>query len=202
MTILDQLQHSKPVTDEEFNTMYSVLLQGVAEFHFSPVNVAIAAAEFLAPEPGRNILDIGSGAGKFCMIGSAITEGHFTGIEQREKLHELAIQLTEKYQWPNVHFRHANIVDVPFDGFDGIYYFNSFFEHVIPADAIDDQIEFSRVHMTTYTLYVKQQLASMPPGTRLVTYFSYANMIPWSYENVGTEFDGKMIKWIKRPDLY
>ena len=49
-----------------------------------------------------------------------------------------------------------------------------------------------------YVLYVKQQLSRMPVSTRLVTYFSYANMIPWTYENVGTDFDGKLIKWIKR----
>ncbi|MCF8238653.1 MAG: class I SAM-dependent methyltransferase [Saprospiraceae bacterium] len=199
MTILEKLLNGQPVSDEDFNVMYPPEMKVIADFHYTPIDVAQVAAAFLAPEPGKKILDIGSGGGKFCMIGSATTQGHFTGIEQRKELHELALSLTEKNQWPRVSFQHGNMMEVPFKSFDGIYYFNSFFEHLIPEDAIDNSISFSRTRHATYVLYVKQQLAMMPEGTRLVTYFSYANMIPWTYESVGTDFDGKLIKWIKRP---
>ncbi len=199
MTILDQLLNRLPVSDEDFNALYPPEMKVIADFHFTPIDVARVAATFLAHESGKKVLDIGSGAGKFCMIGAATTEGHFTGIEQRIELHDLAQSLAEKYHWPRVSFQHGNMLDIPFRSFDGIYYFNSFFEHLTPDDAIDDSITFSRTRHAKYVLYVKQQLALMPVGTRLVTFFSYANMIPWTYESVGTDFDGKLIKWIKRP---
>ncbi len=197
--ILNRLQEGQIVSDEDFDALYSPVMKEISAFHFTPMAVALKAARFLAPAPGNKVLDIGSGAGKFCMIGAAVTEGHFTGVEQRLELHELAIDLAEKIHCPRVEFRHGNIVETSFQQFDGIYYFNSFFEHIVPDDAIDNKIDFSRTRHTTYVLYVKQQLALMPEGTRLVTYFSYANMIPWTYESVGTEFDGKLIMWIKRP---
>lgn len=198
MTLLEQLQSGALVSDEDFDAIYSPEMKAIANFHFTPVDVARSAAAFLAPEPDSHILDIGSGAGKFCMIGAATAKGQFTGIEQRKELHDLAVSLTTKLAWPRVDFRHGNIMETFLQPFTGIYYFNAFFEHIIPEDAIDDSIAFSRTRHTLYVLYVKQQLARMPPGTRLVTYFSYANMIPWSYESVGTAFDGKMIKWIQR----
>lgn len=198
MTIFQQLRSGAPISDEDFDTMYSKEMKAIADFHFSPLEVARSAAEFLAPEPGTRVLDIGSGAGKFCMIGAATTEGHFTGIEQRQDLHQLALDLSSTLQWPRVEFQHGNMMEVRFLDYASIYYFNSFFEHIIPDDAIDQAIPFSRTRHTMYVLYVKQQLARMPVGTRLATYFSYANMIPWTYENVGTDFDGKLIKWIKR----
>lgn len=198
MTLLEQLQSGAPITDEDFDALYTPEMKAIADFHFTPVEVARSAAEFLAPGSDSHVLDIGSGAGKFCMIGSATTSGRFTGVEQRKELHDLATHLSETLDWPRVDFRHGNIMEVSLQPFSGIYYFNAFFEHIIPDDAIDDSIAFSRTRHTLYVLYVKQQLARMPPGTRLVTYFSYANMIPWSYESVETEFDGKLIKWIQR----
>lgn len=198
MTLLQHLQSGTLVSDDDFDAIYTPEMKAIADFHFTPVDVARSASAFLAQEPDSHVLDIGSGAGKFCMIGAATTGGLFTGVEQRKELHDLAIDLSSMLDWPRVDFRHGNIMETSFKPFSGIYYFNAFFEHIIPNDAIDDSIAFSRTRHTLYVLYVKQQLARMPPGTRLVTYFSYANMIPWSYESVGTEFDGKLIKWIQR----
>ncbi|MBK9736331.1 MAG: hypothetical protein IPO92_15780 [Saprospiraceae bacterium] len=53
---------------------------------FTPVDVSILAARYLATNEDSKILDIGSGAGKFCLIGSACSEGTFTGVEQTKEI--------------------------------------------------------------------------------------------------------------------
>lgn len=78
------------ITDEEFNRIYPPKISKLAEKHFTPLAIAKAASEFLVTKPRARVLDIGSGAGKFCMVGATHTQGHFTGIEQRSGLVELS----------------------------------------------------------------------------------------------------------------
>ena len=90
------------VKDEEFNAIYPERIGKLANRHFTPIAIAKHAAEFLAYNPGAKILDIGSGAGKFCMVGSVYTNGHFTGVEQRESLYHLSNNILKYHHLPNV----------------------------------------------------------------------------------------------------
>jgi 2-polyprenyl-3-methyl-5-hydroxy-6-metoxy-1,4-benzoquinol methylase len=57
------------VSDESFNEIYPESIRKFCGRHWTPVAVAKMAAAYLADQPGARILDIGSGAGKFCMVG-------------------------------------------------------------------------------------------------------------------------------------
>ena len=74
-------------SDAAFDKLYPVAIRHLSEIHWTPINVARAAAEFLVNgNPNARIVDVGAGAGKFCMVGSYYTGGHFTGIEQKQNL--------------------------------------------------------------------------------------------------------------------
>lgn len=185
------------IDDLEFNTIYPEPIRNLASKHWTPIDVAKQAAEFLAYKSGVKILDIGSGAGKFCLVGSVCTLGHFTGVEQRENLFKLSIRLIELYNLHNVKFIHSSITEINFKEYDGFYFYNSFYENLNQAQAIDKKIELSDKLYVQYFKYLWHQLDDMPIGTRLVTYWVNLRQIPPSFEVVSIEFNGKLLKWVK-----
>ena len=53
--------------DLRFNQLYPKNIQAKAARHWTPLEVAKTAADFLAPHNDVHVLDIGSGIGKFCL---------------------------------------------------------------------------------------------------------------------------------------
>lgn len=84
------------IDDSRFNELYPAHIKNLAARHWTPVDVAEMAARYLVEKSGDRILDIGSGAGKFCLVGAACTRGMFYGVEQRESLVELSSALAKK----------------------------------------------------------------------------------------------------------
>ena len=195
--IFDSIKLDIEVFDKDFNLIYPKYIQKVADIHFSPVKIAKLAAFYLMDKKGTKILDIGSGAGKFCMIGSACTEGVFVGIEQRPKLSRLAQKLSKRYNLTNVTFINANIKNVSFQDFDAFYMFNSFYENISVMGAIDNTVDLNRELYKEYSIYVREQLDMLPVGTRLVTYYSFLTEIPDSYEVQFAIIDEKLKMWEK-----
>ena len=186
-----------PVSDSDFDAIYAARMRKLSSIYFTPVEVAQVAARFLASQPGIKVLDIGSGAGKFCMIGSACTEGHFTGVEFRESLFTLSQKLADDYGLSSLEFIFSNITEIDFSHFDAVYFFNSFYENIAPTNPIDHTTKLDKSLYIKYSLYVKEQLEAMPVGTRLATYFSYLMEVPSSYQTQSTHFDGKLRLWEK-----
>ncbi len=195
--IFEYLKSGLDVNDAEFDSIYPEAIRAVSEIHFTPVQVTKMAARFLVKTPGAKVLDVGSGAGKFCMIGAACTDGNFTGVEQRESLHLVSQTLSDRYGFANTTFIHSNITEIGFQGFDAIYFFNAFLENVFQTNPIDDSIRLEKAKYAEYCLYMKEQLEQLPSGTRLATYFSFMDEIPKSYRIQSTHFDGKLKLWEK-----
>ena len=195
--IFQRLKTGIEVSDRDFDALYTRRLREVSKIHFTPVDVAKAAAQFLVEQPGTKVLDVGSGAGKFCMIGASCTSGFFTGVEQRESLHRFSDLLSRYYRLTNTRFIHSNILEIEFRAFDAVYFFNSFHENIFQNNPIDQSVGLDKALHALYTRYMKEQLNTMRAGTRLATYFSYMDEIPDSFRIQSTEFDGKLKLWEK-----
>lgn len=195
--IFKHLKSGIQVNDDRFDTIYPPPVRVAAEFHFTPVDVAKCASQALVERTGTKVLDIGSGAGKFCLVGAACTNGHFTGVEQREGLCLLSNQLAERYGLTNVSFLHSNIREIGFEGFDAFYFFNAFYENVSQTNPIDCSVKLDKWLYHEYSLVVREKLDAMPPGTKLVTYFSYSDEVPDSYQVQLTRYDGYLKIWKK-----
>lgn len=187
-----------PVEDDRFDALFPQPLRDAARTHFTPVKVAMAAAQFLAATPDANILDIGSGAGKFCLIGAACTNAHFTGVEQRPELHRVAADLCRQSGLTNVQFIQANITEIDFGAYNSFYFYNPFFENILRTDPIDDSVELDKPLFEAYSLYVKEQLEHSLPGTRVATYFSFGMEISETFALQFSAFEGKLKFWEKR----
>src|SRR5690349_20850229 len=176
--VFELLRLSIDVTDEDFNAIYPQNIRVLSAKHWSPVAVAKTASEFLTDRPGARILDIGSGVGKFCMVGATHTKGHFTGVEQRKHLVELAEKISIRHGLRRVKYLHANITDIDFSDYTAFYFYNSFYENTQPAHKIDDTVRFDVKLYDTYSMYMVEQLSNLPSGTRFAAYCTPAPVIP------------------------
>lgn len=184
-------------SDKQFNRLYPSHIASLSRPHWTPIAVAKAASDFLAG-PGKKILDIGSGVGKFCLIAGARHKNtSFFGVEQRMNLIHFAKEANEKLQLENVHFIHANITGTDFTGFDHFYFYNSFYENLPHVDKIDNDITFSQQQFDDYTAHLFGKLLSLPKETKLVTYHAHREQIPNTYNLVRQEFDNRLEYWMK-----
>ncbi len=195
--IFEHLKADINVTDDEFDSIYPKKIRPLSKRHFTPLEIAKKAAKYLVTAPNTRVLDIGSGVGKFCTIGAACTNGHFTGVEQRENLHLLSKKIAKKYGLKNTHFIHGNIMDIDFKAFDAFYFFNSFFENLLKDDSIDKKIDLSKELFIEYSRFIRKHLSKMPVGTKLVTYFAFSEEIPKHYAVVSSELEGRLKYWVK-----
>lgn len=195
--IFEHLKEGVLLDDEDFNTIYPESIEPALFTHFTPVDIARRAAQYLVDRPGTKVLDIGSGAGKFCMIGAVTTEGFFVGVEQRQQLHILAKSITRKHKLSQVKFIHANITEIDFQDYDAFYFFNSFYENILQFDSFDETVLVEKKLYEEYSNYVKEELDDMPIGTRLVTYFSAYDEVPDSYRMQLKNDREKLTMWEK-----
>src|SRR4029453_17335602 len=95
-------QDPRSIEDEKFAQIYPARIRKLSALQWTPVRVAAEAAKLLVTVPDTRVLDIGCGPGKFCLVGAALTDGHFTGIEQRVDLATAARKAAASLRADNV----------------------------------------------------------------------------------------------------
>src|SRR6187551_2747175 len=195
--IFELIKLNVDVTDDDFNAIYPDRISKLASKHWTSVSVAKLVSEYLVDRPGTKVLDIGSGAGKFCMVGAANTKGYFTGVEQRLELVELSSRISESYRIQNTKFIHANITTIDFNDYDSFYFYNSFYENIDMINKIDDKVKLDIQLYHLYSLHIVEQFASLPLGSRLVTFCSPLNIVPRSFKLQDATHGGLLKFWLK-----
>jgi len=191
-----ELLHARE--DKDFDEVYPLPIRDLSGPHWSPVNVCRLAAKLLAPKPGVRVLDIGCGPGKFCMVGAAVTAGHFTGIERRLRFVKTARDLVELYSLTTVQIIHGNVTDFDFQDYEAFYLYNPFEENVLPPLRIDSDVVTGPNLYTEYVHCVQHQVRRMPTGTRVITYSGDDAEIPEGYLCQELAFDDELKLWVKQ----
>lgn len=185
-------------TDTDFNLLYPLPIQVLATKHWTPLSIARKAASFLAAENKARILDVGSGAGKFCLAAAHYKPmAFYFGVEQRKTLIKHAENANEKLRLENVSFIHGNFTQLDFRKYDHFYFYNAFYENLAGSDKIDETIAYSGELYNYYNRYLYRQLDQKPAGTRLASFHSIEDEIPQDYHVVGSEMDNLLKFWIK-----
>ncbi len=187
------------IEDEKFDRIYPRAIRQLSSLFWTPVAVAAEAARLLVIAPNTHVLDVGCGAGKFCLVAASLGEGRFTGIEQRAELIAAARAAAARLAVSTVEFVHGNLLDFAFESFDAFYLFNPFEENM-HGHKIDAAVPLSPALFRKYTRYVADQLGAQPLGTRVVTYMGYADDLPDCYECEETQFGDDLKLWVKRRD--
>jgi len=189
--------------DKAFDSVYPDWVRFLSQHHWTPVEVAQRAAELLVTSASTRVLDVGSGAGKFCIVGALTTQGQFCGAEQRAHLVEVAREAAHYYGvGRRAHFIHGNITSINWREFNAFYLYNPFSEHVRGWLGVMDQtIDFAPALRERYIRFTRRQLAAAPVGTRVVTYHGFGGDMPPGFrcvrrEGQGTDF---VELWVKEP---
>lgn len=182
--------------DDRFDRIFSSRLRQLSSLHWTPVVVASHAAKLLVRKPGARVLDIGCGPGKFCLIAAALTDGHFTGIEQRSDLAKAARDAALKER-KNIEIIQGNVTELSFSRYDAFYLFNPFEENMWENLSIDEAVPLSGDLYIKYVKYVATELCAKPIGTPVVTYAGLAHEVPNCYDCHLSDFGGKLKLWVK-----
>jgi hypothetical protein len=83
--LAETLQTDRHPADGAFDRFLPERLRAVSPFYWSPLAVAQRAAEWFSDAGVQNVVDIGSGAGKFCVAGALFGQCRFTGVAAHVK---------------------------------------------------------------------------------------------------------------------
>jgi hypothetical protein len=199
--LFDRVRTGAHVWNAQFDRILPLCWRRFSIMHWTPVQVARRAAQFLVSGPETQVLDVGSGVGKFCLVGALATQGNFTGVEQRPHLAELSRSFAHKYAIPRVSFFCANAGDLDWSRFNAFYFYNPFYENLDPDKKLDERVELSPSLYDRYIKMTQDRLAQAPSGTRVVTFHGMGGDLPGDYKRVFQEFQdiGFLELWIKDP---
>jgi SAM-dependent methyltransferase len=156
------------------------------------------ASEFLCHSNNLNILDIGSGVGKFCLVGATLNPRcHFFGVDIRKKFVDISNELRIRFAVQNISFVCNDIAQLNMLEYDGIYFFNSFQERIDNTARIDENSKISKIEFVKYMQYLFKQFNQMAVGTRLATYHTANFFIPDNFRLVGEELNGMLKFYVK-----
>jgi hypothetical protein len=184
--------------DLDISPLYPASIQELDKLHWSPLSAIRQVTDFLAGNCGDKVLDIGSGAGKFCLTAAYLKPATiFYGVEQRENLVGQANIIRDLLDIQNVEFIHKNFTQLDLRKFNGFYFYNSFFENLPNVGKIDDSIDYSTELYRYYSLYLQKQLDGMPFGTKVASYCSWDDEIPPGYLLADSRMEGLLKFWVK-----
>ena len=89
-SIAEALRRGWRVQDSRFDRIYPQRIQDASARFWTPVAVSLTAAEWLREAEYRSVLDVGAGAGKFCIVTNLASGCAVHGIEQRPRLVDAA----------------------------------------------------------------------------------------------------------------
>jgi len=91
----------------------------------TPLAAAALAAGWCASRGARRLLDVGSGVGKFAIVGAAVSNLRIDGIERNAQMVEVARALAQQFGVAaRVEFRAIDQHDVPLQDYDAVYVFD------------------------------------------------------------------------------
>ena len=166
-------------SETQLGLLYPPSIRALSARHWTPLEISKKVAGFLAPGKKLKVLDIGSGAGKFCLAAAYYEPSvEFYGVEQRKHLVAHAETAKSILGIKNVHFLHQNITQLDFKQFDHFYFYNSFYENLNDTEKIDGSVTCSPHLYSYYYRCLYKKLEELPAGTRLATYHTISNKIP------------------------
>lgn len=200
--IVAALRADRDVSNSEFDALFPAEMRARSVSYWTPVRVATIAAHWLEINGATRVLDVGSGAGKFCSIGATVTDAVFHGVERRAHLVEVAETLARRL---GVAERTAFVVGdldaVAFGDYDALYLYNPFYEGFNgPGSWFDETVEIGPAQARADIERIEDMLASLEVGVQLVTYHGYGGRVPDSFRLVqSTAFGGgRLLCWQKR----
>jgi hypothetical protein len=187
--------------DRAFDQFLPERLSVVSPFYWSPLAVAQRAAEWFTDAGVHTVVDIGSGAGKFCVAAALFGGCRFMGLEQRPFLVQSARALAHLFDMNDrVRFVDGALGTVPTPIAEAYYFFNPFGNYSFGVERLtnmgDECSEARRAHDVAAA---EQLLRRAAVGTWVLTFNGFGGRIPEGYDlaRVDWELPAALRMWKK-----
>jgi SAM-dependent methyltransferase len=188
-------------TDRAFDQFLPASLQPVSEEFWSPLIVARRAAEWFRDAGVGSVVDVGSGAGKFCVAGALCGSCRFIGLEQRPFLVKSARALARLFDVNDrVQFVQGSLGDVPTPPADAYYFFNPFGDYSVGLHPRAEQDRAAVAERYAHDVAAASQLLrDVPAGTCLLALNGFGGSLPPGYTLIRVDWDvpGGLRLWRK-----
>jgi predicted RNA methylase len=172
--------------DRAFDRFLPDEMRVMSGHYWTPLVVAKRVAEWLDDLNVRTVVDIGSGAGKFCIAAALAGHCHFTGLEQRARLVASARTLAHLFGVDDrVSFVEGAFGAIATPVADAYYLYNPFGEYrVVSQDHLDKDVELRDKRYARDVSAVEHLLQRARFGTCVLTYNGFGGQVPASYQQL------------------
>lgn len=182
----DTLSRGELPRDSDFDRFLSSEHRAPSPYYWTPLAVVVRLAGWFRDFGVSSVVDIGSGAGKFCVAGALASECRFTGLEHRPALVVAARALADTFGVSDrVTFAHGAFGERAVPQADAYYLYNPFGENLfVGPDRLDDEVELGDARYRRDVSATEAFLEQTPAGSYLVTYNGFGGDVPPSYEGL------------------
>lgn len=187
--LAEAIRAGRSPVDGAFDRWLPRELRAVSDQYWTPLPVIRRVASWLQDLRVRTVVDIGSGAGKFCVASALLSPCRFVGVEKRSSLVNLARSLALAFGVDDrVLFLKGDFGLTPTPEADAYYLFNPFGDYAFGSPGFTDPgVSFSRESGDRDVRAVVQVLTLAPPGTVVITYNGFGGRLPSSYEQIDVD---------------
>ena len=184
--IAEALRSNALPPDDLFDRFLPEALRVVSEQYWTPLSVAARVAQWVAEYEIGTVVDIGSGAGKFCVAAALAGPGCYIGLEQRPRLVVAARELARTFEVEDrVRFLEGSLGEAATPVADAYYLYNPFGENLYgPGGRLDDDPELSHDRFGRDIAAVESLLRAAPVGTCVITYNGFGGHTPATYREL------------------
>lgn len=184
--VVQSLRTGSCPADRFFDRFLPNDLRVVSGQYWTPLAVAKRAAEWLDDLGVQTVVDIGSGAGKFCVAAALVGGGRFTGLEQRPSLVATARALARVFDLHDrVSFVEGALGAVTTPSAEAYYLYNPFGQYYFGSHHdFDTGLEFNDARHAHDVAAVERLLRRAPTGTYVLTYNGFGGRVPAGYRQI------------------
>ncbi|MGZ3655203.1 MAG: class I SAM-dependent methyltransferase [Bdellovibrionota bacterium] len=194
-----RLTGAERLPDVVFDLLYNPRYRQVSDLFWSPVAAVRQAMAWLPTARSLKILDVGSGVGKFCIVGALASNHKMYGIERKPRMVDEARRITKLFPTASISFRCGNAFAYDWTKFDVLYFFNPFAELNFPELSPDVENN-SPMNLATKSIsFTLLRLSTLLPGALVLTYYTIGSPMPDGFERLkAQQFDqGYLELWLK-----
>jgi predicted RNA methylase len=201
--VADALRTGRCPADRAFDRFLPDSLRIISVQYWTPLLVAKRAAEWFDDLNVRTVVDIGSGAGKFCVAAALAGQCRFTGLEQRPRLVDSARALARLFDVDDrVRFVEGALGSMATPVADAYYLYNPFGEYLFHSRGhLDKNGEPSDARYARDVATVQDVLRRARFGTCVLTYNGFGGQVPAGYRQIRVDdtLPNALRLWRKEP---
>jgi hypothetical protein len=196
------LRSGRSSADDAFDRLLPEELRSVSDRYWTPVPVIRQAAAWLRETGAKDVVDIGSGAGKFCVAAALLTRCRFVGLEHRASLVDASRELAELFEvHDRVSFICAELSQSTELAAAAYYFFNPFGDYSFESERFAEPgLTFTPETHRRDIAAVRALLSGAADGTILITYNGFGGKVPAHYRQIDvvTRLPGTLRLWKKQ----